>query len=281
MNYYDIFKRSFSGTELSVMSENAFSKLSEISDCTVFACGEGENISGYALVKDNNIRLICVLPEYRRNGLGRDLLLRCEEHIISKGFDEINIGGTDSPLFIGTVPDSAGFFEKYGYVFEEKYAEMLINSQDLRQADREPSPDVKFGFYGGDMRSLRQAVADVEDEWVQYFDDCEVFCGFAGNEIASFCIVEEDAECLLSNGSRKVGSIGCVGTVPRFRRRGIGLKMVELAARELARRGCDTLFIHYTWVYDWYAKLGFKTFLWQLPGVKRLNSNKTEQKNII
>jgi len=58
-----------------------------------------------------------------------------------------------------------------------------------------------------------------------------------------------------------VGVPGCVGTVPRFRRQGIGLKMVALACEELRKMGCDTGFIHYTGVAHWYARLGFQTFL--------------------
>ena len=104
---------------------------------------------------------------------------------------------------------------------------------------------------------------------MQYFDGVEVFCGYSGGKIASFCILDDDVDCLFSDGTR-VGSIGCVGTVPPFRRRGIGLKMVELAARELYRRGCDKIFIHYTGVYDWYAKIGFKTGIMLRLGGKKL-----------
>ena len=75
------------------------------------------------------------------------------------------------------------------------------------------------------------------------------------------CNAEIWTNCLLSNGKNKVGAPGCVGTVPRFRRKGIGLKMVAMACEELKKQGCDTCFIHYTGVGHWYAKLGFQTFL--------------------
>ncbi|MDE6592180.1 MAG: GNAT family N-acetyltransferase, partial [Oscillospiraceae bacterium] len=87
---------------------------------------------------------------------------------------------------------------------------------------------------------------------------------------ASFCILEDDVICLLSGDGEKVGSIGCVGTVPKFRRQGIGLKMVSLAAEELKKQGCGKVFIHYTHVYDWYARLGFKPFLKLKMGGKKL-----------
>ena len=51
-----------------------------------------------------------------------------------------------------------------------------------------------------------------------------------------------------------------------------GLKMVELAARELYSRGCERIFIHYTGVYDWYAKIGFRTGLMLRLGGKELHA---------
>ena len=86
-------------------------------------------------------------------------------------------------------------------------------------------------------------------------------------EIASFCAVEEWENCLLSNGKNRVGAPGCVGTVPEFRRRGIGLKMVADVTAILKREGYDVSYIHYTGVARWYAKLGYRTCLrWTCRG---------------
>ena len=58
----------------------------------------------------------------------------------------------------------------------------------------------------------------------------------------------------------KVGGPGCVGTVPEFRRKGIGLTMVAKVTEIFADEGFDVSYIHYTGVADWYAKLGYRTF---------------------
>ena len=105
---------------------------------------------------------------------------------------------------------------------------------------------------------------------MQYFADGEVICAVSGGDIAAFCILEEDVSCVLSGGTSKMGSIGCVGTVPEFRRHGIGLEMVKRASAELLGRGSDRIFIHYTGVYDWYARLGYHTNLWLRLGGKDL-----------
>ncbi len=153
--------------------------------------------------------------------------------------------------------------EELGVVFCEngKYAEMSMDLADYEHRVM-PVPDtIHFTYFDGDMEVLRAAVAAVDEEWVQYFQAQDrVFCGFDGDRIASFCIVEEDADCLLSDGVSKIGSIGCVGTVPEYRRQGIGLYMVALATGQLKEHGCDKGYIHYTHLEHWYSKLGYRTF---------------------
>ena len=241
-------------------------------------CGECDVIEhedkGFALVKGNELRLVCVSEKYRCTGLGSELVRRAEEHIGSNGFDKIYAGGSSSGLFIGVpvmgIDAPCPFWEKRGYVRTGSCAEMKRRLSDFNAAEYDiPVPEgVSFGFCPV-CPELKAAVAAVEEDWVQYFEGCEVFCGYVNGEIASFCILGDDETCLISDGNR-VGSVGCVGTVPKFRRQGIGLKMVSLAMDILRGRGCDSCFIHYTSVYDWYARLGCRVFLWEAFMEKRL-----------
>lgn len=141
------------------------------------------------------------------------------------------------------------------------YAEMSMELADYKFSPMPAPEGIRFAFYRGDVKKLRKAVGEVDEDWVQYFGegDC-VFCGFDGEKIASFCIVEEDAECLISDGKSKIGSIGCVGTVPAYRKQGIGLFMVALATDYLKQKNCDKAYIHYTHLDHWYGKLGYRTF---------------------
>lgn len=54
--------------------------------------------------------------------------------------------------------------------------------------------------------------------------------------------------------------LGCVGTVPQYRNRGIGLRMVDLATLFLKNEKCDKAYIHYTHIDKWYAALGYQVF---------------------
>lgn len=259
MTNYDIFSRCYPDLGL---NEKHFAELSGAAECHVF-----EADGGFAMVSDNKLRLLCVLPEYQRQGIGSRLLAQCEEYIRGLGYSTAEIGGTDSGLFIGAVKSSAGFFEKHGYSFGEDIAEMCGEAGELG-LDIQPPSHVSFLNEPGGSERLLEAVAGVDRDWVQYFRGGEYFCASVNGEIASFCIVEDDVTCLFSDGKTRVGSIGCVGTVPGMRRQGIGLAMVAEASRELIRRGCGRIFIHYTGVYDWYARLGYKTRLWVRLGGK-------------
>ena len=119
---------------------------------------------------------------------------------------------------------------------------------------------------------LIEAVKKVSPDWVEYFTmESPVFAAKKDGKIASFCIVDENADTIISTGNNNVGMIGCVGTVPEMRRNGIGLRMVAKAMDDIKGKGCDDVFIHFTYLDWWYGRLGFKTFLHYWFGEKELN----------
>ena len=277
MGYFELFGDCYPHLEI---TGEMFGQLLDIGGCTAFEHKENGETAGFAAVKDNCLRLICVSEKYRCHGIGSELLAQAEEHI-GKGHGEVILGGYSSGLFIGAPVSkenfdkrSFPFFEKRGYVFDDGCAEMelLLDDFSASALHLPVSENVTFGYYDGSVERLKNAVAETVPDWVQYFDGSEVFCGFCGGEIASFCIAEEWEPSVVSDGVRRTGAVGCVGTVPRFRRQGIGLKMVALAAEELKRQGFGKCFIHQTGVYDWYAKIGCRTVLWELSGKKALGN---------
>ncbi len=249
MTDYQIFKACF--PEL-IIDETNFSRL---------ACGGDVHIfredGGFASVRNDHIELLCVAPVYQGRGVGTKLLKQCEEHICTQ-HDTVHLSGNMLP---GIAEGSEEFFRRNGYDIGGLFNEMSLELADLTVPQYDSPEGAKFCFYDGDITAMRSAVAEVDDEWVQYFDEDGLFfvCMMNG-EIASFCIVGEDECCLLSDGKR-IGSVGCVGTVPKFRRNGIGLHMVALASEHLKSIGCDRVFIHYTHLDKWYGKLGAETFL--------------------
>ncbi len=141
---------------------------------------------------------------------------------------------------------------------------------DLRGDPPEITPPdfpsgISFGEYHGDLAALRNAVRRVDEDWVQYFGEGDRFyCAFDGERIAAFCSLSDMGRF---RGLR-IGGPGCVGTVPEYRRRGIGLEMVRLATETLRRDGFDLSWIHYTHLENWYRKLGYRPVLrWNSGGI--------------
>ena len=180
-----------------------------------------------------------------------------------------------------THSDYAALFERmFPHFFEADYVrsvpddsvccEMMLDLHAFTAVEPIGVPaGVTFGFYQGDTAPLQEAVGQVDDGWVRYYRRGDhAFCAFLDGRVASFCIVDEMGEFDFAGRRVKIGGPGCVGTVPEFRRKGIGLYMVRLATAILKVRGFDYGYIHYTAVAPWYAKLGYETVLrWNGKGI--------------
>ena len=108
------------------------------------------------------------------------------------------------------------------------FSELIM---DLRNdSPREIVPhcpeNITFDEYKGDASRLRKAVNEVDEDWVQYFGEwSRVFCAFDKDEVVAFCILSDFG----MQDNLKIGGPGCVGTIPKYREKGIGLEMVRRA----------------------------------------------------
>lgn len=268
LRYNEIFNECYPEFKMSVQ---LFSDLLIRENTKAFDCINNDNIVGFALVEDFAIRLICILPDYQRNGLGTKLLLEAEHYIKSNNFEKVITGGVSSGFIIGADYRTWSFFEKNGYASKGQCDEMYINLNTFTySADNFRGHNkASYGWYEGDADKLRQAVADVDEEWVQYFNEGDnVFVGMVGDEIACFCLVDLNCRKYLSDKYGKVGMPGCVGTVHKYRNQGIAIEMVALATQYLKEKNMDISFIFFTGVADWYKKIGYNTYITEIFGEK-------------
>ena len=124
---------------------------------------------------------------------------------------------------------------------------------------------ITFGLYSGEMEPIHAAVRSVNQGWATYYTpDQRIYCAFDGERIVSFCLLDDFG----AYKGLRIGAPGCVGTIPEYRRQGIGLKMVQHATAILKQRGYDLSYIHYTAVGHWYARLGYQTLVkWNAKGI--------------
>lgn len=151
------------------------------------------------------------------------------------------------------------------HVFREMVLALSGYSPDAVTIDV-PS-HITYSLYTGNIGPLHESIREVDPDWAQYFQPGDpVFCAFDGEKVVSFCLLDDFGEY---QGLR-IGAPGCVGTVPSYRKMGIGLRMVQLATQELKERGYDLSYIHYTSVDRWYARLGYENILyWNCKGIVR------------
>lgn len=211
---------------------------------------------GMAIQKNERIVLIGACPQEGFDIEEQELLNRCNKYCSKAGYERLSIDNSFHDL-----EAYRDYFRKQGYDFEP-YLEMDMFLKDYQLTAMEVPEEVTFGYYEGNLEMLHKAVAEVEEEWVQYFNrEDKFFCAYIDGKIIAFCILGFDDDCVLADGSNKVGSVGCVGTLPQYREKGIGLNMVARATQILKEAGCDRSFIHYTALDKWYGRLGYKTFM--------------------
>ena len=163
-----------------------------------------------------------------------------------------------------------GFFDK-DYIRalppEDVFDEQVLSLADYDPAALDiPAPDgVTYGVFTGDHEALLEAVRAVDEDWAEWFKPGDrIFAAMDGDRVASFCLLDDFGEY---EGLR-IGAPGCVGTVPEYRRKGIGLRMIQLATAWFQDNGYDLSWIHYTAVGHWYARLGYRTVVrWNCRGV--------------
>ena len=154
--------------------------------------------------------------------------------------------------YIKTIPDDT--------VFDELI--LALDSFDGSIYTKEFGDDISFGMYSGDHNALLDIVAQVDKAWPGYFGkEDRVYCGYVNDKPVSFCIIEDMGTHEINGKMCRTGGPGCVGTLPEYRNRGIGLMMVNRATQILKDEGYSYSYIHYTHIPKWYAKLGYEPLI--------------------
>lgn len=226
--------------------------------------------AGAVVVGGGAVKLLMVTPEKQRQGIGTRLLKEAEMLL---GGGKITLGqGADGYCFQGVpVTESTAwvveFFEKNGYAFDHESVDMTMRLSDFDYENcKYKAPEgIAFRFVdkAGEWEKLMSAVAEVAEDWPQYFDreESEVIVAVDGEEILGFALVDYDDLPYSEREGDRTGGTGCVGVRPKARKRGIGLAMVAYGMNELKRGGSDVSYIGCAVLESWYAKLGHETFI--------------------
>ena len=149
--------------------------------------------------------------------------------------------------------------------------EMILALEEFtpEKYEKEFDDRISFGYYEGDLGELKKAVRRVVEYWAEsYNGKHRIFCGYINGKVVSFCLIEDKGVHNIGGQNLKIGGPGCVGTLPEYRKKGIGLTMVKKVTEILKEEDYDYSYIHFTGVASWYEKLGYETVLkWNKHGV--------------
>ena len=154
-----------------------------------------------------------------------------------------------------------------GWIFDEMI--LSLDKSDSSKYNRTLDDGISFGYYQEDISVIKKAAEKVDPNWPQYFNGSQrIYCGYVEGKIASFCMIADLGVHQINGRGLKVGGPGCVGTIPEYRDKGIGLTMVKHATRILEEEGYDYSYIHYTSEASWYEKIGYITSIrWNGKGI--------------
>ena len=242
-----------------------------------FCAWEGDVAVGCAMVHENAVAMLCVLPEYRGRGHGSELLRRAEAHIRTEGHATMSLGGN----LLQGVPDAPGntvpFFERRGYSADWTSVNMALPLTDFDpQRLQIPNPPANLSFrFAGEadrpalLRAAEAANAGWEDIYQRVLGDVPVLLAEENGEILGCEILGPRGGRFVTGGAQ-MGDIGCVGVVPAARNRGVGRAMVAHGAAWLKEQGCDLIELRFVALVDWYRAIGFEVTGRQWMGGKRL-----------
>jgi ribosomal protein S18 acetylase RimI-like enzyme len=237
----------------------------------------GGAIAGYVSATSRGERgqltAIVVDPAHRRQGLGSALLAAARHALAERGITGISAGSGAGASFWPGVPETPSD----GWAFlQERGFEQVGTSMDLMADLRgfqtpgwvfdRAAPAVRFELAGP-----RDAAGIVElqrrhfPSWTAIYENLverpgTVLVARTAGRIVGTCTVEGPRERdFLWQGlvDGPVGEFGAVGVAPEARQAGIGLAMVARACELLAGRGAETGYCAYTYLPEWYGKLGF------------------------
>lgn len=278
---YELYKQCFPGIGC---KETLFYEKINAGICQVITEEEAGNLIAASIITKDTLTLLMVHPAYAKRGIGTKLLKASEKLIKENGYKKIYLGFHSGQCLFQGVPVKEGettyeFFKKEGYEEIKWSLDLIMYLKDysyeaaLRNIKVPDLSNITFRYAEEqDRQRLEEAVKEVDADWCQYV-----------TPKSGTLLVEENGEimgfeCVSTGGFKspgsadlKVGAVGCVGVVPKFRERGIGKVMVAYGTQELCKQNVDVCYIGFTHLEKWYQSLGFETFLRFWMGEKNLS----------
>jgi beta-N-acetylhexosaminidase len=225
------------------------------------------------------LQVVLVEPAHRRRGIGRRLVDAALDDLRLRGVAEVRLGaGPRGYFWCGVpvnLPDAWAFFEALGWPELERAFDLLL---DL---DGYATPAWVYERFAavalaapGDADAVLGFERALFPLWAPHFeraihagalDDVLLARDDGGRIVGTALVLDPRApwrnpfvwDRLLGE---LTGGPGTVGVAPDARDRGVGLALAARATELLRERGLHRSYVGWTWLVDWYAKLGYQVW---------------------
>ena len=258
---------------------------------------KGELI-GAVVVNGATIMMMCVDKEYRRQGIGSELLKKAEEAVRNAGHKEINAGVGFSYLMPGVptskhyypsvneelsegVEDCASeFFTNRGYHHDNDsdIFDMLFPLKNFCKEEHSAGDTVDGVAYRwaekSDLDGICRCTDDAIEEFTAYYKNDSMY---DGNPDSRVLIAETEGEIvgalMVDCSSSGMGTIGCMAVKTAYRGRKIATRLTILATKYLRDQGMKEAFLSYTYsgLDRLYGAAGYKINVYYMMARKKLS----------
>lgn len=240
----------------------------------------GDNLAGFISLKwksQGQIQCLLVHPDYQCQGIGTKLLEKGFHFLKTKSISQVQLGAGAYAYFWPGVPQNLksglDFFQARGWNYSEESVDMVVDLKNYQIQEpllnRVKNLGLKFSLAS---QNSREKILAFEKEnfsdWSDFYDYHlnnqnfhNILCVHDGdNHIVGTAIVSEDENKWSVFGEKKLGAVGALGVMDSMRGQGIGLALAAKSTQINKERGFDLCTANYTYLVDWYGKLGYKVW---------------------
>lgn len=224
----------------------------------------------------NAIWFLHVVSDRRREGIGSALFNAALCNVSGNW-----TAGLGSGYWWQGVPEGCGedFLGKRGFSWSWTSVDMLLPLRSWTHNGNSQNQEKEYVIEQLTLSDASALISILSEEpdlaaWVDYYKQMiqdaqchRILVCKLDREIAGCAMILDEADIRWSSSfPGRTGGIGCLGVANRYRNKGIGLALAAAVTKELQSLGFDFSYIGYTWLEDWYGKLGYHTICRQKMG---------------
>lgn len=296
---FGLYKRNY---PFIVREEATVERILENRECKIIKrCNNRKELIGAAVIHNNTILMLCVDKEYRKTGIGTELLSQAEQAIKAAGYKEVVVGAgydylmpgvptskryTDAVnehLYEGLDDTASAFFAKRGYVhswdcncFDMRFPLTEFTRDEYSVGDMVDGICYRFATEA-DAENVWACVDDAYEEFTSYYKNEALYRG-AGAQNPKVLIATDGDEVVgtlfvnLETEGAELGSVGCTTVKPSHQGRHIGVNLVVIGTKYLKDAGMKEAYLGYTYtgLDHMYGYAGYKICIYYMMAKKSL-----------